>query len=183
MNERTLGWQPSCDCQCETDAALAPVAPAVVLDPFVGSRHRPLCGPQTRPPRHRHRPERRLPSPSSQTATATIPIHGGQPRRPSSLTRHHHLRPAVRTTSTTSHNQAAHLRCLQDLLLAGSRVARCESGLRTWARNGQYLGLFQMGYVGTVPVRTQQHSTGPSHHAYRYFVASGRDWSPWTCKP
>jgi hypothetical protein len=24
---------------------------------------------------------------------------------------------------------------------------------------------------------------GQAQAAYRYFVASGRDWSPWTCQP
>ena len=62
-------------------------------------------------------------------------------------------------------------------------VARCESGLSTEAQNGQYLGLFQMGSSERV---TYGH--GPSAHAqalaaYRYFVSSGRDWSPWGCKP
>jgi hypothetical protein len=62
-------------------------------------------------------------------------------------------------------------------------VAQCESGLRTDAVNGQYLGLFQMGV-------TERHlfGHGPSAReqaraAYRYFVYSGRDWSPWSCKP
>ena len=45
------------------------------------------------------------------------------------------------------------------------RVARCESGYRTSAQNGQYLGMFQ------------------ARAAYRYFVRTGRDWSPWSCKP
>lgn len=62
-------------------------------------------------------------------------------------------------------------------------VARCESNLSTYAQNGQYLGLFQMGSYarslyghGSSPLRQ-------ARAAYRYFVASGRDWSPWTCKP
>jgi hypothetical protein len=62
-------------------------------------------------------------------------------------------------------------------------VARCESGLSLWARNGQYLGLFQMGsserrLFGHGPSVEEQ-----ARAAYRYFVASGRDWSPWSCKP
>lgn len=62
-------------------------------------------------------------------------------------------------------------------------VARCESRLQTTARNGQYLGLFQMGSSerrlfghGTVAIDQVK-------AAHRYFVASGRDWSPWSCKP
>lgn len=62
-------------------------------------------------------------------------------------------------------------------------VSRCESGLRTDAQNGQYLGLFQMGtserrIFGHGPSVAEQVSA-----AHRYFVASGRDWSPWSCKP
>jgi hypothetical protein len=62
-------------------------------------------------------------------------------------------------------------------------VARCESGLSTWARNGQYLGLFQMGSNERA---TYGHGSTPHAQAvaaHRYFVASGRDWSPWGCKP
>ena len=62
-------------------------------------------------------------------------------------------------------------------------VARCESNLSTYAQNGQYQGLFQMGSYarglyghGSSPLRQ-------ARAAFRYFVASGRDWSPWTCKP
>jgi hypothetical protein len=63
------------------------------------------------------------------------------------------------------------------------RVARCESGMRTDAVNGQYLGLFQMGsqerrLFGHGPSAEEQ-----ARAAHRYFVASGRDWSPWSCRP
>ncbi len=63
------------------------------------------------------------------------------------------------------------------------RVSRCESGYRTTAQNGQYLGLFQMGSS-----ERQIFGHGTTAHeqaqaAHRYFVASGRDWSPWSCKP
>jgi hypothetical protein len=63
------------------------------------------------------------------------------------------------------------------------RVARCESRFRTTAQNGQYLGLFQMGAS-----ERRLFGHGPSAYeqaraAYRYFVVSGRDWSPWSCKP
>lgn len=62
-------------------------------------------------------------------------------------------------------------------------VAWCESRLRPDARNGQYLGLFQMGAR-----ERQLFGHGPSAYAqaraaHRYFVRSGRDWSPWSCKP
>jgi hypothetical protein len=62
-------------------------------------------------------------------------------------------------------------------------VARCESRLYPGAQNGQYLGLFQMGVserrlFGHGPSIVEQ-----ARAAYRYFVATGRDWSPWSCKP
>jgi hypothetical protein len=61
-------------------------------------------------------------------------------------------------------------------------VAWCESHLSTSARNGQYLGLFQMGSF-----ERQLFGHGDSAHAqaaaaHRYFVRSGRDWSPWSCR-
>ena len=63
------------------------------------------------------------------------------------------------------------------------RVSECESGFRTYAQNGQYLGLFQMGVnerrlFGHGPSAEEQVKA-----AHRYFIASGRDWSPWSCKP
>lgn len=63
------------------------------------------------------------------------------------------------------------------------RVARCESGYNVYARNGQYLGLFQMG---SNERRIFGHGSTPlaqARAAYRYFVASGKDWSPWSCQP
>jgi len=63
------------------------------------------------------------------------------------------------------------------------RVARCESGMRTGAVNGQYLGLFQMG---TQERRLFGHGDSAEEQAraaHRYFVVSGRDWSPWSCRP
>ena len=63
------------------------------------------------------------------------------------------------------------------------RVARCESGLRTDAVNGQYLGLFQMGsqerrLFGHGPSAEEQ-----ARAAHRYFVYAGLTWSPWSCRP
>lgn len=63
------------------------------------------------------------------------------------------------------------------------RVSRCESGLRTWARNGQYLGLFQMGSSERRIYGHGNDAWAQTRAAYRYFVDSGRDWSPWSCKP
>ncbi len=62
-------------------------------------------------------------------------------------------------------------------------VSSCESGLRTDAQNGQYLGLFQMGsserrIFGHGPTAVAQATA-----AHRYFLASGSDWGPWSCKP
>jgi lysozyme-like protein len=65
---------------------------------------------------------------------------------------------------------------------AAIAIAWCESHLQTTARNGQYLGLFQMGSY-----ERQLFGHGSSAHeqavaAHRYFVSSGRDWSPWSCR-
>ena len=62
-------------------------------------------------------------------------------------------------------------------------VSWCESRWYIWAGNGQYLGLFQMGDYAR---STYGHGSGAwaqAKAAKRYFMASGRDWSPWTCKP
>jgi len=65
---------------------------------------------------------------------------------------------------------------------AAVAVAWCESHLSTTARNGQYLGLFQMGSY-----ERELFGHGDSAHAqavaaHRYYVRSGRDWSPWSCR-
>lgn len=62
-------------------------------------------------------------------------------------------------------------------------VSWCEGRHYVWAHNGQYLGMFQMGSYerglfghGNTPLEQ-------AVAAHRYFVASGKDWSPWSCKP
>lgn len=60
-------------------------------------------------------------------------------------------------------------------------VAECETGGRwdTWARNGQYRGLFQMG---TSERRRYGHGIDPwtqARAAKRYFIATGYSWRPW----
>ena len=62
-------------------------------------------------------------------------------------------------------------------------VSRCESGLRTDARNGQYLGLFQMGSNERRLFGHGSSAAEQARAAHRYFVASGHDWAPWSCKP
>lgn len=62
-------------------------------------------------------------------------------------------------------------------------VARCESGLRTNASNGQYLGLFQMGSSERRIYGHGGDAMTQAKAAHAYFVASGKDWSPWSCKP
>ena len=62
-------------------------------------------------------------------------------------------------------------------------VARCESGYRTTAQNGEYLGMFQMGFDERRLFGHGQTALEQARAAYRYFVRSGRDWSPWSCKP
>jgi len=66
---------------------------------------------------------------------------------------------------------------------AAIRVARCESGINPHAVNGQYRGAFQMGKHER---KTYGHGSGvwqQARAARRYFNATGRDWSPWDCKP
>jgi hypothetical protein len=63
------------------------------------------------------------------------------------------------------------------------RVARCESGYSVNAQNGQHLGLFQMGSSERRNFGHGDSALEQAQAAYRYFVRSGRDWSPWSCKP
>jgi hypothetical protein len=61
-------------------------------------------------------------------------------------------------------------------------VAWCESRLRTSAQNGQYLGLFQMGSQERSLFGHGRTARDQALAAHRYFVRSGRDWSPWSCR-
>jgi hypothetical protein len=68
--------------------------------------------------------------------------------------------------------------CTQALAVSG-----CESGHSIHAHNGQYLGLFQMGSSERRLYGHGDTALEQSYAAFRYFVASGRDWSPWSCQP
>ena len=61
-------------------------------------------------------------------------------------------------------------------------VAWCESRLSTVARNGQYLGLFQMGSYERRLFGHGRTAHQQAIAAHKYFVLSGRDWSPWGCR-
>lgn len=61
-------------------------------------------------------------------------------------------------------------------------VAWCESRLSPRAQNGQYLGLFQMGSYERRLFGHGQSARDQAVAAHRYFVRSGRDWSPWACR-
>lgn len=65
------------------------------------------------------------------------------------------------------------------------RVSDCETGgtFDTGARNGQYLGIFQLGRWERATYGHGSTALGQAQAAYRYFVDSGRDWSPWECQP
>ena len=71
-------------------------------------------------------------------------------------------------------------RCLEAL-----KVVDCETGgsFSTRTRNGQYLGLFQMGSAERRRYGHGDSALTQAQAAYRYFVASGHDWSPWSCQP
>ena len=62
-------------------------------------------------------------------------------------------------------------------------VSWCESRHSTDAQNGQYLGLFQMGSSERRLFGHGASARMQAVAAHRYFVVSGRDWSPWSCKP
>ena len=62
-------------------------------------------------------------------------------------------------------------------------VAWCESRHSTRAQNGQYQGLFQMGWYERRLFGHGSTARQQARAAHRYFIRSGRDWSPWSCKP
>jgi len=62
------------------------------------------------------------------------------------------------------------------------RVAWCESRYHTWARNGQYLGIFQMGTTERATYGHGPTALDQAVAAHRYFLAAN-GWGPWECKP
>ena len=65
-------------------------------------------------------------------------------------------------------------------------VARCESGHRPWAENGQYKGLFQMGsnYYGTLAaVNDGRWENGVTNALAARVAFDASGWGPWSCKP
>jgi hypothetical protein len=64
------------------------------------------------------------------------------------------------------------------------RVSWCESRWSVWARNGDYLGLFQVSsYWRRAVPGFAFNAWAQARHAYRVFVATGRNWRPWQCRP
>lgn len=61
------------------------------------------------------------------------------------------------------------------------RVAWCESRWRIYARNGQYLGVFQMGRAERARFGFAWNAWTQARAARRYYRLAG--WQPWTCKP
>jgi hypothetical protein len=119
-------------------------------------------------------------------------------------THRHSLRVALRVLTTARHRAALRKRKQLVRRLASAKeetpsqticrifgpdctdaitVARCESRLHTNARNGQYLGLFQMSLLARQLFGHGDSAEEQARAAFRYFVASGRDWSPWSCRP
>jgi hypothetical protein len=64
-------------------------------------------------------------------------------------------------------------------------VSGCETGGTYWhgSHNGQYLGIFQMGERERAIYGHGNNARAQARAAWRYFVATGKDWSPWECKP
>jgi hypothetical protein len=62
-------------------------------------------------------------------------------------------------------------------------VARCESGYNVYAQNGQYLGLFQMGEHERAVYGHGSDALTQARAAYAYFMDSGANWGPWSCRP
>ena len=60
-------------------------------------------------------------------------------------------------------------------------VVACETGntYSTTARNGQYLGLFQMGSFARARYGHSSSALGQARAAHAYWLDAG--WSPWEC--
>ena len=92
-----------------------------------------------------------------------------------------HARDARRLTSLPP--KAAICEVFEDECQAAIAVAWCESHLETTAQNGQYLGLFQMGSNERRIYGHGSTATAQATAAHEYFIDSGSNWGPWSCKP
>jgi hypothetical protein len=88
-----------------------------------------------------------------------------------------------RSWAALSDPQVAICHVFQGYCQQALKVSWCESRHRTDAANGQYLGLFQMGSFARSTYGHSSTALGQARAAFAYFVASGRDWSPWSCRP
>lgn len=61
------------------------------------------------------------------------------------------------------------------------RVSACESRHNIWAKNGQYLGLFQMGYFARLKYGHAWNAWVQAKAAHRYYIDAG-GWGPWSCR-
>lgn len=59
------------------------------------------------------------------------------------------------------------------------QVAWCESRYDVYARNGQYLGLFQMGDYARSTYGHAWNAWAQAKAAHRYYLDAG--WAPWEC--
>jgi len=60
-------------------------------------------------------------------------------------------------------------------------VARCESTLSVYARNGDYWGLFQFGSFARAHYGFAWNAWTQARAALRYYRDAG--WAPWQCQP
>jgi hypothetical protein len=90
---------------------------------------------------------------------------------------------AAGTAIDTARNRAIICQVFGPYCQQAIAVTKCESGWSHWARNGQYLGLFQMGSYARGLYGHAWNPWAQARAAWRYFAASGKDWSPWSCKP
>jgi len=62
------------------------------------------------------------------------------------------------------------------------RVSWCESRWKTWAKNGQYLGLFQMGENERKTYGHGKTIIAQARAAHEYFVDRDHTWDRWECR-
>jgi hypothetical protein len=62
------------------------------------------------------------------------------------------------------------------------RVARCESGLRRWARSGRYHGIYQID-PASHPDAPDPYNVPAITRWVEQITRGGRDWSSWSCRP
>lgn len=123
----------------------------------------------------------------TQPAACSAALQWGRARRRHDAARIHRMRVDLTRRYQASSTTAIRVACAVYTLPCGTflRVARCESTFDPFARNGRYLGLFQLGgsHLADPIIEASSWSDPYANalHTARFVKAHGWSHSQWEC--